>query len=214
MSSIAGYPENVTLYDFLMHLYGDRPGTVALMHATWSSPNGKKPHLENVNELFLAWPATYEFIERRIQQHSASGREVYICPHLLKDKRRRKEAAMEVLTLWAEADDYPLPAGFPKPTASVETSPGRFHHYWRLTRPLPPEEAEALNARIADAIGCDPGWGARKGTANTRPAESQTQRRAQPAGCLSPRSSVFARGAGCVPASGDTAPATNEPRSN
>src|SRR5262249_20866965 len=44
----------------------------------------------------------------------------------------------------------------PAPTAVVESSPGRYHAWWRLTQPIAPARAEALNKRIARLCGGDP----------------------------------------------------------
>ena len=64
-----------------------------------------------------------------------------------------------MLSLWADADGSCLPDHVPEPTAIVETSPDRHHLFWRLSRPLPPREAEILNRCLSRAIGADPsGW--------------------------------------------------------
>jgi hypothetical protein len=42
-----------------------------------------------------------------------------------------------------------------KPTAVVESSPGRYHGYLRLADSIPPETAEKLNKRLAHKIGAD-----------------------------------------------------------
>ena len=41
---------------------------------------------------------------------------------------------------------------------TIETSPGRFHDYWRLTRAVAPGVAEELNRRLTQRIGGDSGW--------------------------------------------------------
>jgi hypothetical protein len=95
------------------------------------------------------------------RERSAEDREVYFCAHLLTAKRRVKEHAAPVLALWADADGARSPedARVPPPSAVVETSPGRGHLFWRLSRPLPPREAEALNRRLSRAAGADrSGW--------------------------------------------------------
>jgi RepB DNA-primase from phage plasmid len=43
-----------------------------------------------------------------------------------------------------------------RPTAVIESSPGRAHLYWRLTDSIPPEIAESLNKRLGARIGADP----------------------------------------------------------
>ncbi len=87
---------------------------------------------------------------------SSEGREVYFCAHLLTNPRRIKENAAPVRSLWGDLDGAPVPNGELKPTAVVESSPGRYHCYWRLDSEIPPDVAEDLNKRIAAVIGADP----------------------------------------------------------
>ena len=47
----------------------------------------------------------------------------------------------------------------PQPTAIVVSSPGREQYWWRLSRPVAPEEGEDLNRRLAYAMAADlSGW--------------------------------------------------------
>jgi len=70
-----------------------------------------------------------------------------------------KANAAPVLALWADADGSPLPSDAPEPTAVVETSPGRAHLFWRLTRPISPARAEDLNRRLLVVVRADrSGW--------------------------------------------------------
>jgi hypothetical protein len=47
----------------------------------------------------------------------------------------------------------------PHPTAVVISSPGREQYWWRLSRPVEPEEGQDLNRRLAYAMGADlSGW--------------------------------------------------------
>jgi hypothetical protein len=109
--------------------------------------------------VFFEYPRRVPEAEQWCRERSAEDREVYFCAHLLTDRRRAKEHAAPVLALWADADGCPLPLGFPEPTAVVGTSPGRRHLFWRLSHPLPPREAEALNRRLSRAVGADrSGW--------------------------------------------------------
>ena len=115
--------------------------------------------------LFDCRSAYFEYPERLLEAEewclarSDEGRETYFCAHLLTKRRRIQEHAAPVLSLWADADGSCLPDYVPEPTAVVETSPGRHHLFWRLSRPLPPCDAEVLNRRLSRAIGADPsGW--------------------------------------------------------
>ncbi len=92
-------------------------------------------------------------------KRSAEGREAYFCAHLLTACRRTKDHAAPVLALWADADGSSPPSEVPEPTTVVESSPGRWHLFWRLSCPLPAREAEALNRRLSYALDADrPGW--------------------------------------------------------
>lgn len=86
---------------------------------------------------------------------SAEAREVRLCPHLLVRKRRLKENAANIQALWA--DETELPEGFPEPTISVQSSPGKRHLYWALRRVLAPGDAEKLSWRLTHTIGADTG---------------------------------------------------------
>jgi hypothetical protein len=86
---------------------------------------------------------------------AAEGREVYFCAHLLTDKRRIKKNAAPIAALWVDLDGAAVPTD-PAPSCVVESSPGRYHAYLRLTRPIDPVQAEQLNRRLAHAAGGDP----------------------------------------------------------
>ncbi|WP_166178953.1 DNA-primase RepB domain-containing protein [Rubrobacter tropicus] len=87
------------------------------------------------------------------------GLETYFCAHLLLAKRRVKANAAPVLALWADADGVAPGFDAPEPTAIVESSPGRAHLFWRLTRSVSPLRAEELNRRLLLAVGADrSGW--------------------------------------------------------
>jgi hypothetical protein len=111
---------------------------------------------ETIRESYFNYPKAALEAAKWALEKSDEGREVYFCVHLLTKARRIKENACEVSTLWGELDGTPVPNGELKPTAVIESSPGKFHTYWRLDSEIPPETAEDLNKRIADKIGADP----------------------------------------------------------
>ena len=108
---------------------------------------------------YFEYPKRLREAEEWCLAYSGEGWETYFCAHLLRKRRRVKEHAAPVLSLWADADGSCLLDHVPEPTVVVETSPGRHHLFWRLSRPLPPREAEILNQRLSRAIEADPsGW--------------------------------------------------------
>ena len=137
--------------DLWGHIYDSERGTLAV----WSTggqaqgPNGPRTK-------YFDYPAQAKDAAEHARKESETGREAYFCAHLLTAPQRVKGNAAPVRTLWSEYDGAEVPNGNLKPTALVESSPGRFHAYWRLTDPIPPEIAEGLNERITQATGADP----------------------------------------------------------
>src|SRR5215207_415331 len=135
------------------HIFGEERGLLHIWTAIRDDSGARliKPKSCNFN-----YPAAAEAAARWALGQSSEGREVYFCAHLLTGPERRKESAGGVHALWFEKDGGEVPNGLLKPSAIVESSPGRYHGYLRLTDPIPPETAEALNKRLAHATGGDP----------------------------------------------------------
>jgi hypothetical protein len=76
--------------------------------------------------------------------------------------------------------------GLPRPTAILESSPGRLQMWWRLDSEVAPEIGEELNRRLAYAMGADKsGWDLTEllrvpGTRNHKYPERPTVRRRGP----------------------------------
>lgn len=132
--------------DLWHHVLGDERGLLAI----WTKGARK------VGTQYFNYPETADSAAEWAVEKSRAGHEVYFCAHLLTDPRRIKENAAAVHTLWGDLDGAEVPEGEITPTAVVESSPGKFHCYWRLTDAIPPETAEGLNKRLALAIGADP----------------------------------------------------------
>lgn len=82
------------------------------------------------------------------------GKDVYFTPHgfIRRGRDCTKEDAVPLLDVaWVELDDNDIsPATFnPAPSFVVNTSPGRHHLYWLLDTPLPAEDVEKINFRLA-----------------------------------------------------------------
>ena len=131
------------------HIYGDQAGYVCISTGRRAAPGAK---LTDVKEAFYAYPAAATFAEGQIGQHDALGEEVYFSAHLLTGKKRDKKHAAPLHALYAELDAGDWPNHLPQPTAAVESSPGRQHGYFRLTRPVAPARGEELNRRLALAL--------------------------------------------------------------
>jgi hypothetical protein len=132
--------------DLWHHIFGDERGLLAICHT--DDPN--------FHTQFFNYPAAADKAAEWTLEKAQKGCEVYFCAHLLTNPRRIKENATAIHTLWGDLDGTQVPEDEIKPTAVIQSSPGRYHCYWRLTDPIPPQAAELLNKRLATAIEADP----------------------------------------------------------
>jgi hypothetical protein len=134
------------------HIFRSERG---LLHI-WTAIRDEDGSLIKPKSANFSYPKAADAAAQWALEQSDKGREVYFCAHLLMGPKRRRENAGAVHALWFEKDDGEIPNGRLTPSAVVESSPGHYHGYLRLTDPIPPETAEALNKRLADATGADP----------------------------------------------------------
>jgi biotin operon repressor len=127
------------------HIFGDERGLLAICHSDGQA----------FKTTFFNYPDSAQQAAEFSHEKAQAGRNVWFCCHLLTTPQRLKENATAVRTLWGDLDGAEVPNGGLSPTAVVQSSPGRFHCYWRLTDPIPPEAAESLNKRVARVIGAD-----------------------------------------------------------
>jgi P4 family phage/plasmid primase-like protien len=136
------------------HILGEERGLLQI----WTglrSPDGRIPP-ESIQSNFFRYPELSRDAAEWALEKSEEGRETYFCAHLLTAPKRTKEHAAGVCSLWFEQDGGKLPSGHLKPSAVVQSSPGNFHGYLRLTDTIPAPVAEQLNERLTHAIGADP----------------------------------------------------------
>jgi hypothetical protein len=139
---------------FWRHLFGGGRGQLQIWTGVRTEDDDIPPN--SVDSRYFDYPEGAQKAARWAFERSEAGREAYFCAHLLTERRRIKQNAAEVLALWGDLDGAEIPNGDMKPSAVVESSPGRYHAYWRLSDAIPPETAEQLNRRLAYKIGADP----------------------------------------------------------
>jgi hypothetical protein len=144
----------VSVERFYRHLFGGRDGRLALFTGT-RMPDGDLGK-GTTRTRYFGYPAGIADALAYAAEEAGTGREVWHCAHLLTRDRRIKKNAAPVAALWGDLDGAEVPNGSLKPTGVVESSPGRFHCYWRLSDEVAPALAENLNKRLAHRIGADP----------------------------------------------------------
>src|SRR5215204_4284200 len=144
------------------HLFEGLEGYLVTFTGQQSARTGGRPNeLGAPQQRSWRWPTQQEQAAHYLLDQSQAGRDAYFGVHLFRRPSNRKaENAAEVQALWVDGDGSQVPRDWPQPTAVVESSPGRHHFYWRLTRPIDPEYAAQLNKRLCYGMGGDKGkWG-------------------------------------------------------
>jgi hypothetical protein len=108
---------------------------------------------------FFSWPKDHAKIEQFLL-YNEQNRNLYFCINLLSKMERRKEFCLESDIVWADLDEKnPQEIEDIPPQIVIQSSPGRWQAFWRLTAKLPPYEAEEYSRRIAYKYGADKsGW--------------------------------------------------------
>lgn len=150
--------------------YGDARGYAAIVTDLGT---------EHPSHRWLEWPKDANFIRRYAALRA--DEDVYFTTTLYDDQERRTaEHATAGQVVYADADTcHPSKFRLP-PSAVVETSPGKYHAYWRMTTPQPASVLAELSRLVATAHradGCDAGWIMTKilrvpGTSNTKDPEN------------------------------------------
>jgi hypothetical protein len=144
------------------HLFEGLQGYLVTFTGQQSTRGGARANeLDGPQQRSWHWPTKKATAADYLLAQSEAGRDAYFGVHLFQRAGTRKGAsAAKVLALWVDGDGAQVPKDWPQPTAVVESSPGRHHFYWRLTRPIEPEEAAQLNRRLCYGMGGDKGkWG-------------------------------------------------------
>jgi hypothetical protein len=144
------------------HLFEELDGYLFTFTGRQSTNPRTRPNdLDDTRQRSWRWPAEKAAAAGYLLEQSQAGRDAYFGVHLFRRPSNRKaENAAEVLALWVDGDGARVPKDWPQPTAVVESSPGRHHFYWRLTRPIDPEYAAQLNKRLCYGMSGDRGkWG-------------------------------------------------------
>jgi RepB DNA-primase from phage plasmid len=153
-------PERIA--ELWAHLFDGLDGYLVTFTGRQSAnPDAQLNELDATKQRSWRWPAQTEDAADYLLDQSQAGRDAYFGVHLFRRPgNRTAENAAKVQALWVDGDGAVVPKDWPQPTAVVESSPGRHHYYWRLTRAVDPEEAAQLNKRLCYGMGGDKGkWG-------------------------------------------------------
>src|SRR5215211_6528039 len=153
-----------TIIELWEHLFGQLEGFLVTFTGEQAQRKreGAKPHeLDDMGQFSWKYPDQMQEAADYLLAESEARRDAYFGVHLfMRSGNRKAKNAAKVLSLWVDGDGAAVPKKWPQPTAIVESSPGRHHYYWRLTRPIASEHAAQLNKRLCYGMGGDKGkWG-------------------------------------------------------
>ena len=142
------------------HLFRDGGGwlvTFTGRQARLEYENARPNELCDVAQGFFQYPRDARAAASYLLIESEAGRDSYFGVHFYRtnENRRRTNAMPTVRSLWLDEDGGCYPDHLPEPTATVWSSSGRRHLYWRLAQEVSVEWACSVNRRIAEAAGGD-----------------------------------------------------------
>ena len=139
------------------HIFDKSAGILSIFSGERSEPGCNRLNAPHTH--YFDYPREAGRAEALCNRLSNEGCEVYQCAHLLTAKRRVKAYAASLSACYVDGDGAKPAADMAQPTAIVVSSPGREQYWWRLSRPVEPEEGEDLNRRLAYAMAADlSGW--------------------------------------------------------
>ena len=133
---------------FLRAVFGNEQGYLFVSTLDRNEPDREK----GWRDRGFVYPLQMGDILNTIRVSDAAGLDVYIAAQLYKAPQGRKKAQVKTCpSVWSDLDTASPYGVNPEPSVILETSPGRWHGFWRTPKPLAGAEAEEWSRRIAYA---------------------------------------------------------------
>jgi RepB DNA-primase from phage plasmid len=144
------------------HAFGEDSGylvTFTGQQARFTDPDARPNELADTRQLSWSYPEKVEEASTYLIDQAQQRRDAYFAVHLFQEpgNRRTANTVPTVRALWLDEDGGHFPEDGPRPTATVRSSRGRRHLYWRLSHAVSVEWAVATNRRLAAWAGGDTG---------------------------------------------------------
>jgi hypothetical protein len=146
------------------HIFGEAEGYLVTFTGKQArlaklDPNARENELTATQQKSWRYPDEAERAVDYAINEARLERDAYFGVHLFSEpgNRRASNAVGTGQCLWLDEDNGHYPTSGPQATASVSSSAGRRHLYWRLTHPVSVEWAVEINRRIAAWAGGDSG---------------------------------------------------------
>lgn len=139
---------------FFELLFGVDKGYVCIALTDHRAPKS------SFSQRFFEWPRESIKLENYILKHE-TGHNIYFCVNLLRQQERKKKHCMPTDIVWADLDESDPDGENVKipPPIVIQSSPGRWQAFWRLSAKVDPYDAERYSRRIAYDMDADKsGW--------------------------------------------------------
>lgn len=142
MASVISQDANVKRETFFRILFGEHRGYLCIAR--------RQQGTRTMEEEFFQFPDELGNVNEHVEAY-ATTYDMYYCPHLLEERRRKKEYVSVTPCLWSDLDACHPDQLFVPPTIVVESSPRRYQALWMLGEEVDPSTAEDYSRRIAYA---------------------------------------------------------------
>lgn len=142
---MAAEPMTTEQEQFFDAVFGKEVGYVFISTKDRSRPN-------DWHDRSFVYPLQLGEILAYVKKQDDAGIDVYVAAQLYKEPNRRLSKNVKTCpSAWSDLDTA-CPWGIdPEPTVVLETSPGRWHGFWRAPTAMAPSDAEEISRQIAYA---------------------------------------------------------------
>lgn len=148
-------PQTQLRHQFFEFVFGKNEGYVCIATAAKENPR------KNFLEFYFKWPTQQEKMMKFIDK-TVDDKHLWFGINLLSVAKRLRQNCLDTDLVWADLDTCNPQTIDITPSASVESSPGRYQAYWRMDQIVDALQAEDFSKRIAYTYkqdGADPsGW--------------------------------------------------------
>ena len=150
-------PEQLELYATIVH--GGAEGLVEMVRAR-RLPDGRLGRFERGGrDSFIKAGDSAALVARVSCELGAEGRELFVTPAALGERRGVNEAVAEAACAWIDIDDHEqldeLRGFARRPHLVIASGSGGRHAYWRLARPAGPDQIARVNRMLCERLGAD-----------------------------------------------------------
>jgi len=130
---------------FFKFLFGEQEGYLCIAHAPRGTPIKMK---KEFRQTFFKWPDMKPELAKFLDEE-VMHKHLWFGVNLFAKPERRLESALAGSIVYADLDACNPDVVEPKPSITIESSPGRFQAFWKLNQTISPDIRADYSRRIA-----------------------------------------------------------------